>query len=310
MSSAKRTVYIALSADLIIAITKFIAAFITHSSAMVSEGIHSLIDSLNSILLLIGIRKSKKPADEKRPFGYGKELYFWSFMVSILLFFTGGIVSFYQGILHLEHPEDLTDVFWNYIVLGLAFGFNVISLSTPLKTFNEERKSKSFWIALRQSKDPSVFVVMLEDIAGLLGIVVAFLGILLTHVFNNPIYDGIATLVISFILAAISIVLTIENKSLLIGETESKKTLKEIVQITEDDDAIVKVLRNYSMHLAPEDVILQLVAVFRNGLTTREITDAINRIQQKIHERFPRIKQIFIEPAQEKRQVSHRHKKA
>src|SRR5215831_26998 len=138
MSSSKRTVYIALSADLVIAVTKFIAAFITHSSAMVSEGIHSVIDSTNSILLLIGIRKSKKPADEKRPFGYGKELYFWSFMVSILLFFSGGIVSFYQGILHLKNPENLTDVFWNYIVLGVAFVFNVISLINPLKSFNEE----------------------------------------------------------------------------------------------------------------------------------------------------------------------------
>jgi cation diffusion facilitator family transporter len=296
MSSSKLRVFVALAADIVIAITKFIAAFITHSSAMTAEGIHSLIDSVNEILLLVGIRKSRKPADENRPFGYGKELYFWSFIVSMLLFFMGGTVSFFQGFLHLRHPVKLTNLSWNYMVLGIAFLFNTLSLIPPLKAFNKERGNKTLWRTLIQSRDPSTFVVLLEDIAGLLGVVVAFLGIWLGHVLNNPYLDGIASLVIGLILTAISILLTIENKSLLMGEPESKKTLKEIVQMTEEDESVVKVVRHFSMQMAPDEVILQLIAVFEDGLTTKQITEAIERIEKGIRQRFPRMKQIFIEP--------------
>jgi cation diffusion facilitator family transporter len=186
MAASKRTVYIALSADVVIAITKFIAAFFSHSSAMISEGIHSTIDSVTQILLLVGIKKSRKPADEQRPFGYGKELYFWSFVVSMMLFFTGGVVSFYTGIIHLQHPAKFGNLTWNYVVLGVAFVFNCVSIIQPIKAFNQERKDNSVWDALKKSKDPATFVVLLEDFAGLLGVLIAFSGIFLGHLFGKP----------------------------------------------------------------------------------------------------------------------------
>jgi cation diffusion facilitator family transporter len=173
----KASIFIALSADIAIAVTKFIAAIVTSSSAMISEGIHSLIDSMNEVFLLLGLQQSKKPADEERPFGYGKELYFWSFIVSMLIFILGGGISLYEGINRLINPQPITNVWWNYIVLAVAFVFNLLSSITAYKVFNKDRGDQTFWDSFTGSKDPSTFVVLFEDVAGILGIVVAFVGI-------------------------------------------------------------------------------------------------------------------------------------
>ncbi|HMG82141.1 MAG TPA: cation transporter, partial [Ferruginibacter sp.] len=192
----KVSIFIALAADLAIAITKFIAAFVTSSSAMLSEGIHSLIDSINEVLLLLGLQQSKKPADEVRPFGYGKELYFWSFIVSMLIFILGGGISLYEGINRLVNPQPITNVWWNYIVLTVAFVFNLLSSITAYKAFNKDRGDQTFWDSFTGSKDPSTFVVLFEDVAGILGIVVAFVGVYLGSNFNNQYADGIASILI------------------------------------------------------------------------------------------------------------------
>ena len=301
MAASKVPIYSALAANLAIAITKFVAAGVTGSSAMISEGIHSLVDTLNEILLLLGIRRSQQPADEKRPFGYGKELYFWAFIVSILIFGVGGGVSFYEGVTHLQHPEPITNPLWNYVVLGIAFCFDGFSFITARREFNRQRGSQPFWQAIRRSKDPSTFVVLFEDAADLLGLIVAFLGIYLGHQFNNPYFDGVASILIGLILTAVSVVLARESRSLLMGERADPDLLREVLAVVEQDDSVLSVLQSPSMYLAPEEIFLLLKINFLNDLTTPDIERAIDRIRTTVRQRFPTISQIFIEPGQPER---------
>jgi len=296
MAASKLPIYSALVANLLIAVTKFVAAGVTGSSAMISEGIHSLVDTTNEVLLLLGIHKSKKPADAKRPFGYGKELYFWAFIVSILIFGVGGGISLYEGIVHLQHPEIISNPKWNYIVLSVAFVFDGISFITALREFNRQRGKTPFWQAVRQSKDPSTFVVLFEDAADLLGLTVAFLGVFLGHYFQNPVFDGIASIIIGLILMGISGMLAKESRSLLMGESADPDILSEVTRLTEKDPTVNKVIRPLSMYLAPEEIILILTVAFRKEVNSAEVTRAIITIREAIQAKFPAIKQIFIEP--------------
>ena len=298
MPASKVPIYSALVANVAIAVTKFVAASVTGSSAMISEGIHSLVDSLNEVLLLLGIQRSQKPADLKRPFGYGKELYFWAFIVSILIFGVGGGVSFYEGVTHLQHPEIIKDPFWNYIVLGIAFLLDGYSLITALTEFNRQRGEQPFWKAVKRSKDPSTFVVLFEDAADVLGLIVAFLGVYLGHELQNPYFDGAASIVIGLILTAISVVLARESRSLLMGESADSVLVTQMVAVVESDAAVVKVLQSPSMYLAPEEVMMMLVIDFKNDLTTPQIYEAINRVRTTVQAQFPLVKRIFIEPGE------------
>jgi len=296
MASSKLSIYSALIANFLIAVTKFIAAFITGSSAMLSEGIHSLVDTANEILLLLGLKKSKQKADAKRPFGYGKELYFWSFIVSILIFAVGGGISFYEGISHLQHPEPIENPLWNYIVLGVAFLFDGISFIISLKNFNSNRDSQPFWTAIKKSKDPSSFVVLFEDAADVLGLIIAFAGVYFGHRLNNPYFDGMASIIIGILLTAVSVILTRESRSLLMGETASHHLLQQVVSIAEASDAVIKVSRHLSMVLAPDEVLVVLETKFRQDIASERIVAASNAIKKKIQEQHPCFKQIFIEP--------------
>jgi cation diffusion facilitator family transporter len=288
--------YVSLAADLGIIITKFIAAVATGSAAMISEGIHSIIDLVNQLLLLIGIKKSEKKPDSRRPFGYGREVYFWSFVVSLLLFSVGGCVSFYQGILHFRRPISPGEVTWNYIVLSAAFIFTSISMLVTLKKFNNQRASLPFWTAVKKSKDPVVFITLLGDFGDMAGLIIAFFGIYLTHLLHNPYYDAIASMTIGILMIIISLLLVRESRSLLMGEAAGNETLRAVVKLAQADNAIVKVKRHFSQYMSPEEVILQLSVIFKKGLTTEEITGAVKRIKESIQEKFPHIKQIFIEP--------------
>jgi len=263
---------------------------------MISEGIHSVIDAISQLLLLWGIKTSKREADSDRPFGYGKELYFWSFIVSLVIFIVGGCISFYEGLMRFNRPGFEGNQNWNYGILIIAFLFTAVSMFTALKAFNQERGHTSFWRAVTESKDPSTFIVLLGDVGDMLGLIIAFLGIYLERLFHDRYYDGLASMIIGGILIAISLLLVRESKSLLMGEAGSRKTLRKIVKLTEADEAIIKVKKHFSMYLAPDEVLLQLNAVFKAGLTTRQITDAIERITKTIQGEFPKIKQIFIEP--------------
>jgi cation diffusion facilitator family transporter len=293
---SKAFLYISFAVDVLIAAAKFIAAGITGSSSMLSEGIHSVIDASSQVLLLWGIKTSSRRADYERPFGYGKELYFWSFIVSLIIFILGGCISFYEGLMRLREPELITGQNWNYFILGFSIVFTSISLFSALKAFNKQRGTKPFFKAVIQSKDPATFIVLLGDVGDVLGLIIAFLGVYFGKLLNNPYYDGLASMAIGVLMVAISLLLVRESKSLLMGETTSRRTLRKIVAIVEADIAIIKVKRHFSMYMAPEEVLLQINAVFKDNLSTRDITDAIERLTKTIQAEFPRIKQIFIEP--------------
>jgi cation diffusion facilitator family transporter len=296
---SKAFIYISLAVDLLIAASKFTAAAFTGSSSMISEGIHSVIDAISQLLLIWGIKTSSRKADLSRPFGYGKELYFWSFIVSLMIFVLGGCVSVYQGIVRIQHPMLDVNEAWDYSVLAIAFVFTSISLYSAFKAFNKQRGRLSFWKAVNQTKDPSTIIVLLGDVGDILGLIVAFAGVFLGHLYHNAYYDSIASILIGIILIAISGVLVRESKSLLLGEATSRKTLHKVIMLTQADEAVVKVKKHFSTYMSPEEVLLQLNTVFKDNLTTRQITDAIERITKTIQKDFPRIKQIFIEPVRE-----------
>jgi len=289
-------IYISLAVDLLIAISKFVAAAITGSSAMISEGIHSVIDAISQLLLIWGIKTSNRTADADRPFGYGKELYFWSFIVSLMIFIVGGCISFYEGYIRFNRPVFEGDPGWNYLVLVIAFVFNIISMVSVLKAFNKQRGATSFWKAVIDTKDPSTVIVLLGDFGDLIGLFIAFLGVFLGRLLHNPYYDGVASMLIGLVLIGISGFLVRESKSLLMGEPTSRRTLRKVILLAEADSAVIKVKKHFSTYMAPEEILLQLNTVFKDDLTTHQITDAIERITKLIQKEFPRMKQIFIEP--------------
>jgi len=295
MESSKLPIYSALIANIAIAVTKFIAAAITGSSAMISEGIHSVVDTANELLLLLGIAKSKKPADKKRPFGYGRELYFWSFIVSILIFGVGGGIAFYEGVTHLQHPHTIENPMWSYIVLTASLIFNLVSFFIALKAFNKNRKD-NVWETIRKSKDPSNIVILFEDAGDVLGVAVALAGVYFGYKYQSPYYDGIASIIIGIILTAISFLLARESRSLLMGESVDESIIDVVIKISEKDEAIEKVFYPLTVYLSPEEIVLVLETVFKDDLNTRQINEAIERIQIKIQKQYPNIKQIFIEP--------------
>jgi len=293
--SAKKTIYAAMAANFAIAIIKFIAASITGSSAMLSEGIHSVVDTGNELLLLLGIRLSKKPADDSHPFGYGQELYFWTLIVALFIFAIGGGMSIYEGINHVRHPEPLTDPFWNYVVLGLAVIFEGYSWNVALQAFLANKGQDSFWKAIRASKDPTIFTILFEDTAALIGLLVAFLGVLSGHLLGNVYLDGIASIVIGIILCGVAILLASESKGLLIGEGASSETVASIRQITNDDPAVAKVIKILTLHFGPEEILLNLEIEFVEELETEELAIAVERLESSISSLHSEVQNIFIE---------------
>ncbi len=293
---SKSFLFVALSVDMLIAISKFIAAAFTGSSSMLSEGIHSVIDAVSQLMLIWGVKSSTRQPDELRPFGYGKELYFWSFMVSLVIFILGGCISFYEGLMRLQKPEFNQSQTWNYVILAIAFAFNMVSMVTALKAFNRQRGRKPFFEEITDSKDPSIFIALLGDVGDLICLVVAFGGVYLGHLFNSPYYDGVASMAIGTIMILISLLLVRESKSLLMGEPTGRRTLRKVIALAEADSAVIKVKKHFSTYMGPEEILLQLNTVFKANLSTKEITDAIERITKNIRTQFPRMKQIFIEP--------------
>ena len=294
-ASSKKAVYAAIGGNLAVAITKFIAAFITGSSAMLSEGIHSVVDTGNGLLLLFGIRMSQKPADLSHPFGHGKELYFWTLIVAILIFAVGGGMSIYEGISHLRHPAPLHDPLWNYLVLGFALVFEGIAWTIAFREFRKTQGRMSLWKAIRASKDPSTFTVLFEDSAAMLGLVVAFLGIYFGQRLNNLYLDGVAAIIIGLILAVVAVLLAYESKGLLVGEGASRETIEHICKIAGSDPGVERVMPPLTMHFGPQEVLLNLDIKFRGGLSAEEIEASVDRIEAEIRNRHPEIKRIFIE---------------
>ena len=304
-------VYGAIVANFIIAVTKFVAAFITGSSAMLSEGIHSLVDTGNQGLLLLGIRQSKQPADETHPFGHGKELYFWGLVVAIVLFGVGGGMSMYEGITHLQHPVEVGDPTWNYVVLAISFVVESISWLIAVREFLPTKEpDESYWRAIRTSKDPSSFVVIFEDSAALIGLVLAFLGVFLAHQFNEPLLDGVASILIGLTLAAVAIYLAYESKALLVGESADLEMVRTIRHMAEENKNVAQVGDPLTMHFGPEEILVNMAVEFREGLSGQEMMATLDRLEAEIQEKYPAVKHLFIEADALTQRTARRRKEA
>jgi cation diffusion facilitator family transporter len=288
-------IYGAMVANLVITITKFVAAFFSGSSAMLSEGIHSLVDTGNQLLLLLGHKKSRKPADENHPFGHGKEIYFWSLIVAVALFGIGGGMSVYEGISHLLSPHPLRDPKWSYIVLGVAFLFDGISWVIAIHELLPAIRGGGLRKTLFRAKDPSVLTILCEDTADLIGILVAFTGIYIGHRMNNPLVDGIASLVIGLVLAAVSIFLVYQSKGLLLGESADPGVVESIRTAARAIPEISCVKRPLTMHFGPDEVLVNLEVELRDDLPASAVTAAVGRLEKTIRDRHPEIRRIFVE---------------
>lgn len=293
--SSKKVIYAALLGNALVAITKFVAASMTGSSAMLSEGIHSVVDTGNQLLLLLGLHKAKKPADERFPFGHGKEVYFWSFVVALLIFAVGAGVSLYEGVLHMLYPTPIESPYVNYIVLLLAMIFEGAAFYFALTEFSRAKGKWGYLEAIRKGKDPTNFVVLFEDSAALLGLLVAFLGVFLTQLTGNMMFDGLASILIGLILGGTAIWLAYETKGLLIGESANLKVVQEIRRIVENYPHVEHVNEVLTMHMGPNFILVNLSVDFADQATAVELEQAISGLDALIKQGCPEVKRVFIE---------------
>ena len=293
---SKKAVVAAIIGNVAIAVVKFIAGGITGSSAMISEGIHSVVDTGNGGLLYYGLNRGARPADEHHPFGHGMEVYFWSLIVAVSIFGIGGGMSIYEGITHIQHPAPLENPIINYIVLAVAVLFESFSFSVAWRTFRRSpRRGRNTLSAIHHGKDPSLFTVLFEDTAALMGLGVAFVGIFLSHQLDAPWLDGAASIVIGCILVVAALWLAYESRSLLVGEAADPEMVADIRRIVLEDPAVTGLGVVLTMHLGPDDVLLNIEVKFTPGLPAEEIHDAVHRIEERINEPFPEVSRIFIE---------------
>lgn len=281
-----------------IAVTKLVVATASGSAAMISETIHSAVDSGNELLLLLGRRRSRRPADDMHPYGHGKELYFWGLVVAVLIFGFGGGMSVYEGVRHVRSPSPSTSAMWSYLVLGLSFAFEGTSLVVSLWQFwpaVRRRPGRSFWRALRGSKDPTQYTVVAEDGAAVIGLTLAFLGIFLSRRLRCPMLDGLASIAIGVLLACVAVFLIVETRGLLVGERADKETLRIIRSVIEGDPAVVRVVRLLTMQLAPDQVLLNLNLAFARHIGGAELPEVIDRLERKIVAASPTVRYVLIE---------------
>ena len=292
---SKKAVIAAIVGNVAIAAIKFVAGAITGSSAMISEGIHSLVDTGNGGLLYYGLNRGARPADDHHPFGHGMEVYFWSLIVAVSIFGIGGGMSIYEGITHIRHPVPVSNPTVAYIVLALAAVFESLSFSVAWRTFRGTRGSRRTLSAIHHGKDPSLFTVLFEDTAALLGLVVAFIGVAASHLLHEPFFDGLASVVIGCILVVAALWLAYESRSLLVGEAADPEMVTEIRRIVLDDPAVTGLGVVLTMHLGPDDVLLNIEVTFTPGLPAEEIHAAVHRIEERINDPYPEVTRIFIE---------------
>ena len=295
-SHSNRTLWIAFAANLGIAVSKFGAAAITGSSAMLTEGVHSVVDSTNQLLLLWGRKAARRPADDLHPFGYGRELYFWSFVVAVMVFALGAGVSIYEGIIHMANPEHAVSPFIAYGVLAIAF---VLEGGSTLEAFKEFRAAKGSlgWIeAVRRSKDPPGFIVLLENGAAMAGIVVAAIGLGISQVTHDPRYDGAASVVIGVILGVTALVLAYESKALLIGEAADPELVSGLRAMVEGSRGVTGVGEVLTVHSAPDQVMAMLSVDFDDGMGARDVERIVCEIEAEAEARYPIVRRLYIRP--------------
>lgn len=295
---SKISVIAAVVGNLLIAVVKFIAAAMTGSSAMISEGIHSVVDTGNGGLLLFGMKKADRPANHDHPFGHGKELYFWSLVVAVSIFGIGGGMSLYEGVSHIRHvaPEAvMSDPTVNYVVLGISLLIESFSFSVAVKQFRIAKGAMGSWQYIKETKDPSTFTIVLEDSAAMLGLVFAFLGVFLGHALHNPYLDGVASMAIGLLLMSVAVVLAIETKALLIGEGADERTLAEIRAIVEADEAVERAGDILTMYMGPDDLLVNIGVCFSPGTTAEQMHEAIRRIEIALSTAHPECVRVYIE---------------
>jgi cation diffusion facilitator family transporter len=296
IQESKKVIYAAIATNIAIAICKYAAAAFTGSSAMLAEAFHSTADSGNELLLLVGIKRSSRPPDALHPYGHGKALYFYSLLVAVYIFGIGGGLSVYEGISHLRNPQLPERPMWNYGVLALAV---ICDFYSWVVSYRELRSRKdpeeSTWQEIIGSKDPTVFTVFLEDCAGLIGAFLAFLGIFLGRVFDNPYFDPAASILIGLLLAALAILLGRESGALLIGERTNRRRIDRVRNIITLDPSVDRMGQLFTMQLGPSQVLLTVNIQFRRDLDIQQLEAAIDRIESRIREKEPMIQHIFLE---------------
>ena len=289
-------IYGAIGANLLIAASKFVAASFTGSSAMLAEGIHSLVDTGNGLLLLLGIKRSRQKPDKMHPFGYGKEVYFWSFVVSVLIFALGGGFALYEGIHALMDPHIIEDPTWNYVVLFAAILFEGTALFIALRTFNKSRKNKRNLVSnIIKSKDAATFAVIIEDTTAVTGLSIALLGIFLSQELNNPYMDGGASVIIGLLLLGVATFLARESKHLLLGESATPETISNIEDILSHNSKVHEWCVPQTMHFGPDNILLVLDIDLVESLSLEEAEETMADLRQKIKEKQPKIKQVYIQ---------------
>ena len=292
---SKRVIYAALGGNGLIAATKFAAGSYTGSSAMLSEAIHSLVDTGNQGLLLLGMKRARKPADDEHPFGYGMELYFWAFVVAILIFGLGAGISFYEGIVKLANPHPVSSFLVNYVVLGAAMVFEGVAWTVAYREFNRVRGDRGFLEEVRRSKDPTVFTVLFEDSAAMLGLIAAFTGLLATQFLHLEWADAAASIAIGVILALTAAGLAWETKSLLTGEAASRATVRDIRRMALAEPAVRAVNELRTVHFGPHSILAAISVDFEDRSALGDIEATVARLEREIKARFPIITRVFIE---------------
>jgi cation diffusion facilitator family transporter len=297
-TASNRTLVIALLANLGIAASKFAAAFVTGSSAMLTEGVHSVVDSTNQLLLMWGRRQAKKPPDKNHPFGYGRELYFWSFVVAVLVFSLGAGVSIYEGIIHISEPEPAVSPVVAYGVLLLAFLLEGWSTLEAFKEFREAKGRLGWFEAIRRSKDPPAFIVLLENGAAMAGIAAAALGLFLAQLTGDPFYDGAASIVIGAILGITAFVLAYESKGLLIGEAADPDLVRDLRKLAGGKSGVVGVGHVLTVHSSPDQVLAMINVDFDDRILAGEVERIVCDVELEARERWPQVRRLFIRPMQ------------
>jgi cation diffusion facilitator family transporter len=295
---SNRTLIIALAANLGIAVSKFVAAAVTGSSAMLTEGVHSVVDSANQLLLIWGRRQSKKPPDRRHPFGYGRELYFWSFVVALLVFALGAGVSIYEGVVHIRHPEPAVSPLIAYGVLLVAFLLEGGSTVSAFKEFRAAKGSLGWFEAVRESKDPPTFIVLLENGAAMAGILAAAIGLALSQATGNPLFDGAASIVIGLILAVTATLLALESKALLIGEAADSELVEAIRAMTAAKQGIVGVGLVLTVHSAPDQITVMLSADFDDKISAGDVERIVGEVEEEVAAHWPAVRRLYIRPEQ------------
>jgi cation diffusion facilitator family transporter len=293
---SRLVVYTAFAGNVLIALTKFVAAYISGSSSMLTEGVHSLVDTLNQLLLLHGMRRSQRPPDERHPLGYGRELYFWSFIVALLIFSGGAGVSIYEGIIHIREPEPMAHAYINFTVLGFSFLFEGFSWFFAFREFRSAKGQESWWRAFRKSKDPSTIVILCEDSAALVGLLIATVAIAAALITGNPVIDGIGSILIGCVLGVVALILARETKGMLLGEPASRELVAAIRNAAASVSGICRVNEILTVHLAPDQVIAILSVDFDDNLDTVAIEQRVSRIEEEVRQRHAEVTGIFVRP--------------